>query len=62
MSEFPKGEIKHRRIRHSLNELVSLKQYCNTHNYSHSAVLNQVFTGKIIAYKICGRWWVVPNP
>lgn len=59
-NDFPKGLVRHRRVRHDLSQLVSLRDYCDSHHLSRSGALYRIHRRQVIAYKLSGRWWVLP--
>lgn len=58
MADYP-GHPKFRRVRHSMNELITLKQYCSLNHIGRSAALNRIGRESVWGYKISGRWYVV---
>jgi len=62
MTEFPSGKLKHQRVVHDPTQLISLKDYCDSVHCSRGAAMHRISYRKVIAYKLSGRWWVLPDP
>ncbi len=59
-ADFPRGELRHRRVKHELGRFVSLQDYCDSNYLSRSAALHRIHQRKVTAYKLQGRWYVLP--
>lgn len=59
-AEFQAYQIKHRRVRHDLASMISLKTYCEQSFCRRETALYRIGRGEIIGYKLQGRWYVVP--
>lgn len=57
MADFP-GHPKFRRIRHSMDELIPLSEYCQNAHITRASGMNRIGKERIWGYKICGRWYV----
>lgn len=55
---FRQIKLKYRRVRHPLNELIPLAQYAAENFLSMSGARDRIDKGKVIAYKIQGKWYV----
>jgi len=59
-SKFTPWHPRFRRVQHDLSQLISLKAYASQTNYSIGGVRKQILSGKVIAYKLQSKWWVLP--
>jgi hypothetical protein len=50
--------LKYQLPRHPLNELVPLKTYAANNYLTISGARYRIESGKVIAYKVQGRWYV----
>jgi hypothetical protein len=59
-NDFPKGQLRFRRVKHELGQLVSLQNYCDSQFITRSTALHRIHQRKVTAYKLQGRWYVLP--
>jgi hypothetical protein len=60
-SDFPPWLLKHKRLRHDPLILIPLDEYCKRNYLTRNGAMYRIHTNKIIAYKLQGQWYVLPE-
>lgn len=55
---FPSGWVRHRRIRHSMDDLIPLREYCDREQISYRGGISRCLNRRVIAYRLQHRWYV----
>ena len=58
-SETPSGLVRHRKIKHAMSNLESVKVFAQRNFYTVDGAIKLIRERKIIGYKIGHRWYVV---
>jgi hypothetical protein len=59
-NDFPKGELRFQKLPSDTSSLIAVADYCQREHLSRSGALYRIKQRQVKAWKLQGRWWILP--